>query len=544
MKFRFIIFFLFVVCSSAVAQRPDTTKKTVVVTSAFKPTLKPAAKINFSAATPVTDSTKLNLAYNVPAQNLFFTYQPVSLKPLAVSIDTTIDWVNSNFIKFGFGNYATPYAQAGFSFGDGAGSVINVHTKHISSKGKLPFQQYTRSTAEALGVLNTSGNAEVRGNVGFDNSTQYRYGYRPETLVFTKEDLLQRYTGFKAGIGIRNKEQSEFAINYSPSLAVTAFGDSRNGREFNALLNAPLTKSFGEDFAFNLGVAADVTNFKRGDGTKINNNLFYVTPSLSVKKEQFNVTAGFTPSWDNSEFHLLPNFSGLIKLGEEGFVIQAGYMGYYDKNSYQALSTFNPWIEQPTQLLNTRVNEAFGGVKGSLGNHFTFNTRLSTLNFYNKPLFVNDVVDGKTFDVIYEPKMRALRIHGEIGYNVQEKFSLAGAVNLTNYSGMEINEKAWGLLPLEMTGALRWQVLKDLQFKADVFFWDGTQFREKNGSRGKLNPAVDLNTGVEFSVLPKLNLWVQFNNVLNNKYQRWNQYEVLGFNVLGGIVYSFSQSAK
>ena len=544
MKFRLIIFSLFAVCSSAVAQRPDTTKKTVVVTSAFKPTLKPAAKINYSAATPVTDSTKLNLAYNVPAQNLFFTYQPVSLKPLAVAIDTSIDWVNSNFIKLGFGNYATPYAQAGFSFGDGEGSVINVHTKHISSKGKLPFQQYTHSSAEALGVFNTSGNREVRGNVGFDNSTQYRYGYRPAALVFTKEDLLQRYTGFKAGIGIRNKEQSEFAINYSPSLAVSVFGDSRNGRELNALLNAPLTKSFGEDFAFNLGVTADVTNFKRGSGTKINNNLFYVTPSLSVKKEQFNLTAGFTPSWDNSAFHLLPNFSGLIKLGEEGFVIQAGYVGYYDKNSYQTLSTFNPWIEQPTLLLNTRVNEAFGGVKGSLGNHFTFNTRLSTLNFYNKPLFVNDVVDGKTFNVIYEPKMRALRIHGEIGYNVQEKFSLAGAVNLTNYSGMEINEKAWGLLPLEMTGALRWQVLKELQFKADVFFWDGSQYRDKSGARKKLNPAVDLNTGVEFSVLPKLNLWVQFNNVLNNKYQRWNQYEVLGFNVLGGIVYSFSQSAQ
>ena len=78
---------------SVTAQRTgkaDTTKKTVVVTSAFKPAIKPAAKINFSAATPVIDSSKLNLKYNVPSQNLFFTYQPVSLKPLAVAIDTLI----------------------------------------------------------------------------------------------------------------------------------------------------------------------------------------------------------------------------------------------------------------------------------------------------------------------------------------------------------------------------------------------------------------------------------------------------------------------
>lgn len=544
MRYSLLLITLFIVTTNAWAQRTDTTKKTVVVTSAFKPTLKPAAKINFSAATPVIDSTRLNLSYNVPSQNLFFTYQPVSLKPLAVSIDTSVDWGNSNFIKLGFGNFRTPYAQAGFSFGNGDGSVINVHTKHISSKGKLPFQQYSRSTAEAMGIFNTAGNAEWRGNIGFDNSVQYKYGYRPENLSFTKEQLLQRFTNVKAGIGVRNKENSEYGISYNPNLALNLFGDSHNGREVNAYLNAPLTKSFGEDFGFNLGFTADITNFKRGDGAKINNNLFYLTPSLSVKKEQFNVTAGFTPSWDNSAFKLLPNFSGLIKLGEEGFVLQAGFVGYYDKNNYQSLANFNPWINQPTQLLNTRINEAYGGIKGSLGNHFTFNSRLSTFNFNNKPLFVNDASDGKSFEVIYEPKMRALRIHGEVGYNVQEKFSLAGAVNLTNYSGMTINEKAWGLLPLELTGALRWRVLKDLQFKTDVFFWDGPQYNTLADHKGKLKPAVDLSTGVEFTIMPKLNLWVQFNNVLNNKYERWNQYEVLGFNVLGGIVYSFSQTAK
>jgi hypothetical protein len=532
------------ISSLAVAQRVDTTKKTVVVTSAFKPTLKPAAKINFSAATPVTDSTRLNLAYNVPSQNLFFTYQPVSLKPLAVSIDTTIDWGNSNYIKLGYGNFSTPFAQAGFSFGNGEGSVINVHTKHISSKGKLPFQQYSRSNAEAIGIFNTAGNAEWRGNVGFDNNVQHKYGYQPETLVFTKEQLLQRFTTFKTGVGVRNKQNSEYGISYNPNLSLNLFGDSHNGREVNAYLNAPLSKSFGEDFAFNLCFTADVTNFKRGDGTKINNNLFYITPSLSVKKPQVSLTAGFTPSWDNTTFKLLPNFTGQLKLGEEGFVLQAGFIGYYDKNNYQSLAAFNPWINQPDQLLNTRVNEAYGGIKGSLGSHFTFNTRLSTFNFNNKPLFVNDSADGKSFNVIYEPKMRALRIHGEIGYTVQEKFSLVGAVNLTNYSGMTINERAWGLLPLELTGAMRWQVLKDLHFKTDIFFWDGPQYRTKTGGRDKLKPAVDLNTGVEFTVMPKLNLWVQFNNVLNNRYQRWNQYEVLGFNVLGGIVYSFSQTAK
>src|SRR5689334_22321052 len=135
MKRIVTILILIATASAATAQKADTTKKTVVITSAFKPSVKPAAKINFSAATPVIDSLRLNLEYNVPSQNLFFTYEPVSLKPLAISIDTGINWTNSNYVKVGFGNYSTPYLQAGFSLGDGKNSVINLHTKHISSKG-------------------------------------------------------------------------------------------------------------------------------------------------------------------------------------------------------------------------------------------------------------------------------------------------------------------------------------------------------------------------------------------------------------------------
>ena len=135
--------------------------------------------------------------------------------------------------------------------------------------------------------------------------------------------------------------------------------------------------------------------------------------------------------------------------------------------------------------------------------------------------------------------MKAIRLHGEIGYTVQEKFSLLAGATMTQYSDLQVNEKAWGMLPFEVNGALRWQVLKDLMVKSDVFFWDGAQYRNKALQDQKLKAAFDMNAGVEFTVLPKLNLWVQFNNLFNNRYQRWNQYPVLGFNVLGGIVYSF-----
>jgi len=92
---------------------------------------------------------------------------------------------------------------------------------------------------------------------------------------------------------------------------------------------------------------------------------------------------------------------------------------------------------------------------------------------------------------------------------------------------------------MEVTGSVKWKLLKDLQMKADIFLWDGNPYRDKGLQSRKSDPAADLNLGAEFAVMPRLNLWLQMNNLLNNTYQRWNQYQVLGFNVLGGVVYSF-----
>ena len=373
---KVILIILFVSGATVInAQRRtvDTTKKTVVVTSAFKPTIKPAAKINFSASTPPADSTVPRLTYNVPAQNLFFSYQAPSLQPLALSIDTAMGWASSNFIKLGFGNFSTPFAQAGFSFGDGSGSALNVTTRHISQKGKLPFQQYSNSKADVAGILNTQGNAEVHGKVGFENSNQYFYGYRPDTLKFTKDDLRQRFTNLHGLIGIRNKEANNYRISYNPTLALNLFGDNRNGKETSIRLDAPLTKTVGRAFGLNVGFTADVTTFKNNKNQTIKNNLFYISPSVLLKTPNFILNLGLTPSWDNQIFSMLPNFTAQAKLKDEEFVLMGGWIGYFQKNTYQSLAGFNPWIQQPSSLLNTRFNEQYVGLKGSAGSHFTYN---------------------------------------------------------------------------------------------------------------------------------------------------------------------------
>src|SRR6266705_2026798 len=83
-------------------QAQDTTKRrTIDITSSFKPVLRDAVKINFNAAPPVADTSRPRLTYTIPAQYLFLTYQPGEMKPVALPGDTLKPWEHYNYIKVG-----------------------------------------------------------------------------------------------------------------------------------------------------------------------------------------------------------------------------------------------------------------------------------------------------------------------------------------------------------------------------------------------------------------------------------------------------------
>lgn len=70
-------------------------------------------------------------------------------------------------------------------------------------------------------------------------------------------------------------------------------------------------------------------------------------------------------------------------------------------------------------------------------------------------------------------------------------------------------------------------------------FFDGNYYRIQTIQSDKTKAAFDVSLGAEMKVQNRLNIFLDINNLFNNQYQRWNQYNVLGFNVVAGLVYSF-----
>jgi hypothetical protein len=529
----------------------DTTKrKTIEITSSFKPVLRDAVKINFNAAPPQVDTSKPRLTYNIPAQFLFLNYQPGEMKPVAFQGDTSKPWENYNYIKLGFGNVHLPFIQTGFTFGDEKTSQFNIFANHLSSKGNLPSQKNSLTDVRIMGTVKTANKLEWTGSLGFKNDAYYLYGYRPDTLKFDESDLKQFFQTYEAKLSLRNTEPTEFGLSYHPNIKLSVFTDNHSSKasEANTVLNLPLEKSLGKQYSFKLGMTADLTNYRAvAPSPNQNNNVFYVTPAFMVRTSSLNLQASIIPSWDNSEFHMLPNFTADITTSDQRFGLQLGWIGYYDKGSYQRYESINHWLAQPGFLLNTRVEERYVGFKGSLTRHFNYSAKVGFNTYKDMPLFVNDTLagsgsGGKQFDVLYESSLETMQIHGELSYIQGEDFAVTASLNYTDFHKLHTEPKAWGLLPLEFNTNLKWRPIsaKDFWVKADLFAFDGAQYRASDGTAFKGDGAFDLNAGVEFRAVPRLNVFFQLNDIFNKKYERWHQYPVYGFNFLAGIVFSFS----
>lgn len=520
----------------------DTTKKqSVEIKSAFKPVLKNAVKLNFNATPPAPETGRPALTYNIPIQNLFFNLQPVALKPLALQIDSAGQAHNSNYIKAGYGNFNTPLVDAGFSLGDGKKTNFTIFANHLSQKGPLRVQKFSNTNLAAH--INTVVNrVEVYGKAGYQQQTFFLYGPDP-SLITAKDDSLKKpYQTVNIRAGVRNAMVTRFGISYNPEVNINVFSDSRS-TETNGVLDIPVEVRFGTSFGLLIRGNADLTTYTPTDSGSYSNNVYFFNAAAMLKTSRLAIRAGIRPTWDNNKLNVLPDVMVDVHLQEKKIIVTGAWVSHIRKNTYQFLASQNPWINQPVSQFNTRITEAYGGFKGTLANSFNYRVSAGYIEYLNMPLFSNHLQPA-VFTVLQESKLQGAHGQAEIGYVLQDKFNASAKFDIYNFIGSTYG-KAYHVIPLQLTAALRWQPVKKIMVKSDLYAWQGPVYLKDNlGNTGRLPSVFDLNAGLEFRVHKYVSVWGQFNNVFNNAYQRWNNYQVVGFNFLAGIKLTFDQKQQ
>ena len=529
--------------AQSVSKNTTDTAKVVTITSAFKPSLRPQSKINFLAATPFLDNSKVAMQYVIPSQNISFGYQAVAVTPLAYVPDSVMLSRRNHFIKVGLGNLNTIVAEAGFNIGDGVKNNTYIGGGYKKMKGPLFAQEFTDINFSINSAHQIGEAHDLSVKFTTASTTRYAYGFKPASIPYTKDNILNKYNSAGITVHLANKTDAFFGIHYTPTISFDYLQSGIDEREFETSIAAPVSKNLGTDFKISLQPTASFSNTilpTIPSNLTIVNNLFSMPSTFSWITNKFQVHLGAAPTINNGTYAVLPQVSGVAILPNNGLRIELGWAGHFEKNNLRSLVAINPWVRIPNNFSNTKITEQFLGVKLPIGNHFTYGARISLLEYENQALFANAFTDGRLFKVLFEPTLRALHLQANVSYTLQDKLNILGGITYKKFSDLTVQKEAFGLLPLEFNGSLHWKFSDKLSITSTLYAWDGAQTMDAQMSIKKLPAAADFSVGATYAVVKSAKFWLQLNNLLDNRYQRWNQYEVFGRNVVAGFVYSFS----
>ena len=541
----YLLVAIFLLQTQKVSAQKDTSKQqTITITSAYKPVLRTAAKTNFSGSNLTADTSKNLLPYNIPVQNLFYSYQPITLKPLALQHDTLVQMGMRYFAKVGFGNYSTPYINAGASFGDGVTSILNVYGNYISSKGKIKNQDYSNFSIKGTGSYFLPNN-EIYASAELNRRQYALYGYDHTIYEYNKDDIRHRFQEIELVTGFRNTSKNNFNFDYNPNIKINLFAGKDSLSETSLQLNLPAEKKISDLFSIKFNGIIDLTHYKTKNGapdTSFNNNIIQLNPAIFYRTDLFKINGGVNSIMNNGKWIFMPNVFGEMALGQQKFIIQAGWIGKINKNTYRNLSYINPYIKTLDAQKNTLETEIYGGIKSSIGKHILFTAKAGFIKYKDYQFILNDTAsasDGKSFVLSTEPKLNNFRLHGDLSYIIQDKFNLTGAVTFNGFAGMKVNERAWNTIPVEFNASARWNLNKKLLLKSDFYFFAGGHYLEKGNLSRTFNGATDWSVGGEYKIKKQFSAFIDLNNIFGKNYERWHNYPVYGMNVLGGICLRF-----
>jgi hypothetical protein len=532
----FVTACLRVAAQNAAPSKDSTIKgSTIEVIQSYKPEIKQAPKPEWIPVLPSADTSRPVFTYEVPQQTLFYTYSSLPLRPLALGKDT-IKNPYPDYVKFGGGNLSTLYLDAGISSLQGKDYETAIHVHHISQQGDIQNQSSSLTGLEADGTLHRDGK-DWHAAIDAKRDQYSYYGYDHDLYSYSRDSVKQVFTGVRLNLDMQDQNQGGQDLNYHPYITAALYTDHYNATETSIGFDVPATYKLDTSLRLDAGINGILTQLKT-PGQSSGNNILQIAPGLNYHKNALTVGIYLEPTFGKGDIYLLPDFSVTYHKPNSLFVFNAGWHGALRQNTYEQLSTENPYIFNIYDVHQTHTDEVYAGVQGALGNHLSFSGRLSWWHFDGLPVFLNSTGDEKQFDVLFADGISATSLKADIRYRIGNVFSIGGDIALYNF-----NTGGSGHLyyqpNVRLKGDMIYNPIPKLAISAYLAFLNGIYALDKGGNEVELDPILDIGGNAEYAIIPRLSVFIQVNNLLGTQYQRWLGYEAYGINLYGGLRFKF-----
>jgi len=517
-------------------QASDTVIKgaTIEVEQSYKPQVKQAPKPTWVPQLPPADTTHPSFSYDVPQQTLYYTYTSLPLRPLALGKDTE-KLPFANYLSVGAGNLSTLYLDAGIGGISGNNYETDIHLHHISQKGTTEYQQSSLSGIETEGTLHNDF-SDWHAVIDAERNQYYYYGYDHALLDYSSDQVRQTYTTIRACVDTRNTDSTD-KIDYHPTIFAYVYEARFNTSETNIGFNAPVTYDFDNNLQAQVAVNADIAHLAT-NGQSVNNGIGELLPGVNLHTGGFSGHAllGFALGMGGSGY-VLPDVQAALIIPNTKFAMSAGYQATLRQNTYEQLTTENPYLSNVYTTTQTRRDEVYAELQGSEGNHLSYSGRISWWQYQGLPTFLNDTGDHKQFYVVYD-NVKAVSVQLAARYKMADRWSAGVTGDFYHfYNGSQTY--VWQEPNAKIKGDFTVMLFSKLTVTAYLAFINGIYAKDGAGHINELKAIADLGGKAEYQIIPRLSAFAQLDNILNDEYQRWMGYQAYGVNIFGGLRLKF-----
>ncbi|EAQ40802.1 hypothetical protein [Polaribacter sp. MED152] len=558
----------------------DTVKTEVIeVVTTYNPEIADANKIKQNPTIKLlAKSKKKKLKYTIYSAPVASTFIPKS--GVAKSIDVGVkERIYNNFLALGYGNFNSPYVETYLhnytrfqsEFGLSAkytASLDNIENTKLNSdfsnlnasifyKKEERYFDWTitlkgeRNTYNWYGIDEPTFTETAIGNI--DESQTYNYFNLVGDIDFIDAYITNSQLSLAYFTDYYNSAEYKFNLNTNFDLPLDFLNSSFNNIQIKTGLEY-LGGSFEREFTSTIAIDYSIFTAK-------------INPEYNTKFGDFSLKLGFKffTAFDTenevNHFLVYPDIQIQKPILKDNLTVYAGVLGNLNTNTYKDFSSENPFLS-PTQFI-TQTNEkynAFLGFNGILNKSLSYNLSATFKDEEDKALFVKNYSKsnganngnngilfrgyeyGNSFSVVYDD-VQTISLAAEIEYDVSKQLSLSTQFQFNHYESTTETE-AWNLPNLEASFSAKYKT-NTWYANTNIFFvgerkdilYSGSSFNISGAQTLDSFVDVNLNGGYHFS--DKFSAFVKLNNVLNNNYQRFSNFNVQGFQVLGGLTYKF-----
>lgn len=542
MKKYFILIITLFTAAFANAQRDSLSNEDIDVVKEFKPLLADILKIPSNPNPEVPEINPPKLEYSLPALQLMPNPTVYTIKPLAMGT-SVLPKLKTNYFRIGYGNYNTPIFETYLTTVRNKNAQAGIYFKHFSaSPSNNPNRSFSDNALKLWGKR-FIGKGMVSTDVAYNRNVIHYYGFQPQSLDFKKNNLRRQYSSLDLGAGYSNVTKDTAGLRYDIGVRFYNFIDNNKTTENDLKVNANFNKRLNGNL---IQVFTEVENNQTKNS---NNNLDYnrvfirFNPTYTLNFNQRGyVRFGFNTTLfaDSNETKFFPylNAEAAYFIIPKALTIFGGVTGNYHATTYRGLAAENPFISNWGLYNQNNKVQLFAGLRGEISAQTGFIIEASRSSIQNQLFYGFDSSSYGMVTLFDTTTQWLTQIRAELNHEFGERFHLQFVMHYFGYQ-TEFN-KAYNRPTLTTRTSLMYNMSDKFIIRGDIYSLNQRYGIDlPSGKEIKLGGLADVNIGIDYRYNKNTGLFLNFNNLTNNQYQRWNNYQTFGLNILAGLSITF-----